>query len=275
MIERTHRVLKERLMARNSASSWIDHLPAVLLSIRSSVREDSGVSPAELVFGSPLRLPGQLLPDPAPLAPPSTDFVADLHRSLRAAVPMPVIHHSASSSSPRIPSALHSAAFVFVRVDAVRPPLCRPYEGPFKVLEPGPKTFKLEKLGKPWIVSIDRLKAVPSLSVPSSSVPVPSPVSSDFPPVAAAPVSPRPRPGLAPLPEDDDDSVDFTPPDSVFAPAPQQPVPPAPKQPVPPAPLPPGPLPPAPVSPVRQAVADGEYRSRFGRISRPPDRLVL
>ena len=264
MIERTHRVLKERLMARNSSSSWIDHLPAVLLSIRSSVREDSGVSPAELVFGSPLRLPGQLLPDPVPLAPPSTDFVADLHRSLRAALPMPVIHHSASSASTRIPSALQSAAFVFVRVDAVRPPLCRPYEGPFKVLEPGPKTFKLEKLGKPWVVSIDRLKAVPSLSAPCSSVPVP------------LPASPRPRPGLAPLPgsdddDDDDDSFVPPPPGPVIFPAPLQP---APQHPAHPVPL-PGPLPPAPVSPARPVLPVGEYRSRFGRISRPPDRLVL
>ena len=227
-------------MARNSSTSWLDHLPAVLLSIRSSIREDSGVSPAELVFGSPLRLPGQLLPDPAPLAPPSTDFVADLHRSLLTALPMPVVHHSARSAVPSVPQSLSSSSFVFVRVDAVRPPLCRPYEGPYRVLEHGPKTFKLEKSGRPWVVSVDRLKPVPP--VPSSSSPSSPPASLaredmllDLPP----PLQPlEERPGLVPLPAS------------------------------------PVPLPPAPLSPVRGDVAE-PYRSRFGRISRPPDRLNL
>ena len=36
-------------MARSSTPDWMTHLSFVLLGIRSSVREDSGSSPAELL----------------------------------------------------------------------------------------------------------------------------------------------------------------------------------------------------------------------------------
>ena len=45
-----------------------------------------------------------------------------------------------------------------MRIDAVKPALSRQYEGPFRVLEAGPKTFKLLLKGKEDYVSVDRLK---------------------------------------------------------------------------------------------------------------------
>ena len=42
------------------------------------------------------------------------------------------------------PASLLGASFVYVRVDSVRPPLSLPYSGPYRVLEPGPKVFKLD-----------------------------------------------------------------------------------------------------------------------------------
>ena len=73
MVERIHRVLKERIMARYPLADWMVHLPLVLLGVRSAVREDSGTSPTELLYGTPLRLPGQLLPDvPSEFPSPST-----------------------------------------------------------------------------------------------------------------------------------------------------------------------------------------------------------
>ena len=104
-----------------------------------------------------------MLPNPEPSAIPGTDFVADLHRSLRAATPMPVKYHGSQSSC--VPAGLASADQDYVRVDAVRAPLCRPYDGPFRVLERGPKTFTLDRAGRQWVVSVDRLKAVPKLPV--------------------------------------------------------------------------------------------------------------
>ena len=95
IVERVHRVLKERIMARSAAADWMTHLPFVLLGIRSSVREDSGTSPAELLYGVPLRLPGQLLGSVPPVASvPGSDFVRNLQDTMKLSVQMPVNYHS-------------------------------------------------------------------------------------------------------------------------------------------------------------------------------------
>ena len=55
LIERFHRTMKERLMARTHSAgtgTWMDHLPFVLLGLRAAVREDSDCSPC-LLYTSP------------------------------------------------------------------------------------------------------------------------------------------------------------------------------------------------------------------------------
>ena len=47
--------------ASSGSGSWLHHLPFVLLGMRTSVREDSLCSSADLVYGSSLRLPGDML----------------------------------------------------------------------------------------------------------------------------------------------------------------------------------------------------------------------
>jgi hypothetical protein len=66
MVELVHRQLKDALGARGAGPAWHSHLPWVLLGLRAAPKEDSAVSSAELVTGTPLVLPGQLLhvPDP-------------------------------------------------------------------------------------------------------------------------------------------------------------------------------------------------------------------
>jgi hypothetical protein len=67
LVEQFHRRLKDALWSRAAASAdWHDHLPWVMLGIRASFREDSKYSPAEVVFGSQLILPGQFV-----IAPPN------------------------------------------------------------------------------------------------------------------------------------------------------------------------------------------------------------
>lgn len=39
---------------------WVEHLPTVLLGIRSGIKDDIGASTAELVYGISLSLPGDL-----------------------------------------------------------------------------------------------------------------------------------------------------------------------------------------------------------------------
>ena len=80
---------------------------------------------------------------------------------------------------------------VFVRHDGVKKPLQAPYDGPFPVLEPGEKVFKILKNGLPYTVSVDRLKICYSAtSPPSSMIPnrSPPPKPSDVGPSPPAPV---------------------------------------------------------------------------------------
>ena len=83
MIERLHRQLKGSLRARTTDPYWMDHLPMVLLGIRTAWREDPDCSPAELVYGSTLRLPGEFV-KPTPLRelqPSSTPSKVNARRS--------------------------------------------------------------------------------------------------------------------------------------------------------------------------------------------------
>ena len=61
IIERFNRSLKSSLRARLASSDWVDHLPLVMLGLRSSPKDNSGFSPAEAVYGPTLSLPGKFL----------------------------------------------------------------------------------------------------------------------------------------------------------------------------------------------------------------------
>ena len=51
--------------ARTTSPHWIEHLPFELLGLRATWREEPGCSPAKLVYGSTLRIPGEFI-DPTP-----------------------------------------------------------------------------------------------------------------------------------------------------------------------------------------------------------------
>ena len=68
MVERLHRQMKDALLARGGAAAWADHLPWVMLGIRASPKEESGMSVGEAALGHVLSVPGQLLPTTGPPA---------------------------------------------------------------------------------------------------------------------------------------------------------------------------------------------------------------
>ena len=61
MIERFHRQLKAALRAYPDQQRWSEYVPVVLLGCRAAMKGDLGYSPAELIYGVPLSLPGQML----------------------------------------------------------------------------------------------------------------------------------------------------------------------------------------------------------------------
>ena len=155
MIERQHRTLKGRLIARACASGtsdWMTHLPFVLLGICTSIRADSSCSPSDLLYGAPLRLPGDLF-GASPASSSASEFAKHLKAVMRQASPMPVLHHGVPDS--RVDPRLLTASHVFLRIDAVKRPLVPPYEGPFQVLErsTNQKTFVVLRRDKPVTVT--------------------------------------------------------------------------------------------------------------------------
>nr|VZI41229.1 unnamed protein product [Spirometra erinaceieuropaei] len=77
MVERFHRQLKASLRAADDPENWTDHLPLVLLGIRSSLKSDLDCSAAELVFGATVRLPVEVREDgdsPSPVAASNSTF---------------------------------------------------------------------------------------------------------------------------------------------------------------------------------------------------------
>jgi hypothetical protein len=60
-VERLHRRLKDALRERTAAANWAEEIPWVLLDLRAQPSEDTGLSPAEAVFGAPIVLPNEFL----------------------------------------------------------------------------------------------------------------------------------------------------------------------------------------------------------------------
>ncbi|XP_064488374.1 uncharacterized protein LOC135400473 [Ornithodoros turicata] len=133
LVERLHRQLKVALTAQPSRLRWAQHLPFALLGMRVAVKQDLRCAPAELVYGSPLRLPGDFLTPSADQPHPSpSDYVRDLKELFRHVTPVP----------PRMPTRrtvfvsqdLSTATHVFVRNDRAKPSLTPSYSGPYPVL---------------------------------------------------------------------------------------------------------------------------------------------
>ena len=138
--------------------NWVDALPLVLLGMRAAVKNDLHCSVAEMVFGEPLRLPGEFFvsSDGDMAADPA--FVADLRQKIRLLRPIPPVWHGGESRRSYVSQELSSATHVFVRVGARTTPLQSPYQGPFKVLERREKYFKLDLGNRHDMVSLDRIK---------------------------------------------------------------------------------------------------------------------
>ena len=155
MVERFHRQLKSALMAHDSTNNWTELLPIVLLGIRATVKEDLQCSPAELVYGTTLKLPELSTSNQAnpPIGYPSfADRLTEQMRKLKPQQPRQ------QQQTSYIPKDLATAPQVFIRVDASKPPLHPPYEGPYEVQERHHKYFVINKNGRKDTVSIDRLK---------------------------------------------------------------------------------------------------------------------
>lgn len=140
-------------------TSWADILPTVLLGLRAAHKDDIDASPAEMLYGQTLRLPGELFDDNSKIAPKpnnENDFVTNFRVHMQQIKSTTTAHHS--KEKPFVHKSLMDSKYVFIRNDRVKRPLTPPFDGPYKVIERNEKFFKIEINGRTDTVSIDRLK---------------------------------------------------------------------------------------------------------------------
>lgn len=177
-LERWHRTLKSALMARLNSTSWIDELATVMLGLRAATRVDTGVSAAELTYGTTIRLPGDFYN--AQSQNVQIDQESYVHR-LRQVINSytPVSRVNRDSRKIFIHKDLVDCQSVFVRNDMVRRSLQHPYDGPYRVISRTDKVFKVQINDRQVNISIDRLKPAYMLedSEPSKQAPTYSAVT--------------------------------------------------------------------------------------------------
>ena len=147
LVERFHRRLKESLMAlcRDERDRWFWKLPCSLLAIRTTLKTDLGASPADLVYGEGLAVPGELLG-----SHPAEDNELHLQREQQLAnlrLEVERLQPTATSAHREpvvhVPRALSTCTHVFVRRGGVKAPLTAPYEGPYRVVSRPPAGFEV------------------------------------------------------------------------------------------------------------------------------------
>ncbi|KRZ82122.1 Transposon Tf2-6 polyprotein [Trichinella sp. T8] len=134
-----HPQTNDRPAHANHSHRWIDALPLVLLGIReyvNSVKEDLRHAPAELVYGSPLRLPGVFFTKTLPSN-------AQLSATTYGSFLTPFDRHRQEPHG---------------RGNAPRPPLSPTYDGPYLVLSRAGKTITICCQNKTETISLDIVK---------------------------------------------------------------------------------------------------------------------
>ncbi|BHF83107.1 hypothetical protein SprV_0802624900 [Sparganum proliferum] len=179
LVERLHRQPKSALMTQTEPAAWSVNLPLVFLGVRSSVKENIQCTITELVYGTPLCLPGEFVQSSKTNTNIPSTFIQQLKQRMAQLSPSPT---RLTSKRVFVYEDLKSAPFVFVRYDTVRKSLCSPYDGPQKVLQRTDKCCVIQKADNTGTVSIDRLQSAYLQCVPLSILP----------PTSSAPSSPDP-----------------------------------------------------------------------------------
>jgi cleavage and polyadenylation specificity factor subunit 1 len=154
LVERFHRTLKAAIMC-HADQHWTAALPLVLLGIRTAFKEDLQASVAELVYGEPLRIPGELLTPTADPVDPA-HLITELRQHMARLRPVPATRQA--SPATFVQSELEKCTHVLLRQDTTRRALEPPYSGPYQVLSRREKIMKILVRGRPVTVSNDRVK---------------------------------------------------------------------------------------------------------------------
>ena len=179
LAERAIKTVKTALTAKLDSAQWAYHLPIIVLSLNTTIKEDLDASPKELLYGQCLRLPGDLFIS-SDSSPPPTSAPELLHNMKKFASSLQPTSTRVNQSTPvYLPKALTSCSHVFIKDDLIHRNLTPAYSGPFKVVTRREHTFTVLKGDKLISVNINNLKPGFVLSCPETQ---------------CNPVRPQPRP---------------------------------------------------------------------------------
>ena len=153
IVERLHRQMKAAIKCHET-EAWAEILPIILLEIRTAIKENLKAGPAELVYGTTIRLPGEFFQAFQNMS--CLNFAEDLRKKMQKLKPVLGTRHE--KRNVFIFKELPTSSHVFLRHNAARGPLQNTYDGPFQVVDRNEKTSTIIIHGKRNIVSIDRLK---------------------------------------------------------------------------------------------------------------------
>ena len=157
MVERLHRQLKAALIARCNTTNWSEEIPIILLGFRTSLKEDLKCTAAELVYGVPLRIPGEILVQNKNNNTDHNSFIQQIRENFTNL--KPTNPRQANNAKFFVSKDLVNCDYVFVRDDTkIKSKLEPPYSGPFKIIKKEKKYFILNINNKIQPISIDRLK---------------------------------------------------------------------------------------------------------------------
>ena len=136
IVECFHRTLKNGLCcATRTNLSWTRSLPWAMLVLRNAPRTDTATSTAEIVFGTPLRIPGLCVQDEQS-RPRSVAAQLELARTNTESFSPRSLDLRKFKHTPFVSKTLRTAQFVYVRDDRLgKPSLAPKYNGPFRVKE--------------------------------------------------------------------------------------------------------------------------------------------
>ncbi|UYV84957.1 hypothetical protein LAZ67_X004114 [Cordylochernes scorpioides] len=156
LFERLHRQIKAAIMASGNTINWIDALPLVLLGIRTSYKEDLKCTAAEMVFGTTLNLPADLLTNSEFKSPDPSNFATQLKTYMSRIRPQPTRRTNQNNIFSH--KDLDTCSHVFISKDFVNRASSPPNEGPFPVVSRSSKTFTVKINDQNKVISVNRIK---------------------------------------------------------------------------------------------------------------------
>ncbi len=122
LVERFDCHMKAVLRARLTTQNWVDELPWVMLGIRTATEEDLHCSSPELVYGTPLTVPGDFVAKPQ--GQQESVMLPHLRDLISKFTPTPTTDHGKPKAL--VPMDLQSSEYVFIRRDTTSTPIRGP-----------------------------------------------------------------------------------------------------------------------------------------------------